>query len=55
MDKILDSLMGQAPAVLALIWAITYMGAKIDRLSDSITAHMKRSDEQALRAEGQIR
>lgn len=36
MDKILESLVGQSPAVAALIWAIWYMGGKVDRLQRAI-------------------
>ncbi len=51
MDKIVDSLVGQAPAVLALIWCIRYFGAKIDRLSSAIYTLLDHDSRHVLRDE----
>lgn len=37
MDELLKQLAGQAPAVIALIWAIWFMGGKLDGLRTELS------------------
>lgn len=45
MDELVKQLAGQAPAVIALIWAISYMGGKVDRLEKALQALGTKIDE----------